>query len=129
MRGIEEFREAARFVLAMSPADQTEMVFLDSDDHLTRFANNDVHQNVAESNIEVRVRVVVGARVGVSVANSLTHSTLQATIESAIQLAQAQPENAEWPGLPEPVRPTDVPGFSEATASASPRIRARGWTG
>ncbi len=64
--------------LPCRPPTQTRPVFLDSDYHLTRFANNEVHQNVAETNIEVRVRVVVGARVGVSVANSLTHLTLPA---------------------------------------------------
>ncbi len=124
MRGIEEYRDAAQFVLSMSPADETEVLFIDSDEHLTRFANNEIHQNVAETNIEVRVRVALGQRVGVSVANGLDHATLQATIDSAIRLAQAQPDNPEWPGLPEPIRPTAVQGFVEPTASASPRIRA-----
>ncbi|MBA3531136.1 MAG: TldD/PmbA family protein [Ardenticatenales bacterium] len=125
MQGIEQLRERAEYVLSMSPADETEVVLIVSDEQLTRFANNEVHQNVAETNVEVRVRVALGSRVGLATSNSLHNDALRLLIDNAIRLAQAQPENEEWPGLPEPgAPPTDVNGFAHATASASPRIRA-----
>ena len=45
-------------VLGYSQADQTEVVYLGTESALTRFANNSIHQNVAESNHELRVRAV-----------------------------------------------------------------------
>ncbi|TMD38146.1 MAG: hypothetical protein E6J04_02405 [Chloroflexi bacterium] len=50
-------------VLGYSQADQTEVVYLGTESALTRFANNSIHQNVAESNHELRVRAVAGKRV------------------------------------------------------------------
>lgn len=125
MQGIEQMRDISRQVLALSPADETEVVLTATDEHLTRFANNEVHQNVAETNLEVRVRVALGKSVGVATGNSLEMDALQKVVDSAIRLAQAQPENEQWPGLPEPdTNFQDVPGFEPDTASASPRIRA-----
>src|SRR6266566_4526775 len=42
-------------VLSYSHAEQTEVVYLGTESALTRFANNFIHQNVAESNHELRV--------------------------------------------------------------------------
>jgi hypothetical protein len=41
-------------VLGYSQAEQTEVVYLGTESALTRFANNFIHQNVAESNHELR---------------------------------------------------------------------------
>lgn len=125
MQGIEQLRDISRQVLALSPADETEVVLVSTDEHLTRFANNEIHQNVAETNLEVRVRVALGNSVGVATGNGFEARDLQAVIDTAIRLAQSQPDNEEWPGLPEPDnRFTDVPGFEPGTASTSPRVRA-----
>ena len=53
-------------VLASSKADQTELLLTGHDSSLTRFANNVIHQNVAETNAQIRVRVAFGKRVGVA---------------------------------------------------------------
>ncbi|HEX8683090.1 MAG TPA: DNA gyrase modulator, partial [Ardenticatenaceae bacterium] len=125
MQGIEQLRDISRQVLALSPADETEVVLTVTDEHLTRFANNEVHQNVAETNLQLRVRVALGNSVGVATGNSIETASLESVIQTAIRLAQAQPENEQWPGLPEPDEHfVDVPGFEPDTASASPRIRA-----
>jgi PmbA protein len=55
-----------KHVLSLSSADETEAVLLGLDEQLTRFANNGIHQHVAETNHHLVVRAVVGRRVGVA---------------------------------------------------------------
>ena len=54
------FSEIAEAVLTASKADQTEVLALEQDESLTRFANNHVHQNVTERNVQITVRGVIG---------------------------------------------------------------------
>ena len=43
-------------------ATEAEVLLVARDPPLTRFAENQIHQNVAEQDVEVRVRVVLGRR-------------------------------------------------------------------
>jgi len=52
-------------LVACKEADQAEVLLTTSDEALTRFANNTIHQNVAERNSSLHVRVVMGKRIGV----------------------------------------------------------------
>ena len=112
-------------VLGYSQAEQTEVVYLGTDSALTRFANNAIHQNVAESNAELRVRAVVGKRVGVATTNRLDDESLRRVTAQALEIARLQPENPEFHSLPapQPIVPTN--GYSEHTASFTPEERAR----
>ena len=103
-------------VLGYSQADQTEVVYLGTESALTRFANNSIHQNVAESNHELRVRAVAGKRVGVATTNRLDDESLRRVTEQALQIARLQPENPEF---------VPAPGYSEWTARFSPEERAQ----
>ncbi|HBY98697.1 MAG TPA: hypothetical protein DEP84_32915 [Chloroflexi bacterium] len=125
MQGIDLLRELAERVLMRSPADETEVLYLGEDSSLTRFANNEIHQNVAETNLSLQVRVVVSDSVGVASTNSLRDKALDEVVDTAIKLAQVQPPHPEWPGLPRPSGvPVPVDGFVHATGSASPNERA-----
>ena len=64
-------RELLQKVLSYSHAEQTEVVYLGTESALTRFANNFIHQNVAERNYELRVRAITGKRMGVATTNRL----------------------------------------------------------
>jgi predicted Zn-dependent protease len=101
------------------------VVYLGTESALTRFANNYIHQNVAESNHELRVRAVVGKRIGVATTNRLDDNSLRNVAEQALAIALLQPENPEFHSLPipEPLRP--APGYSETTARFTPEERAR----
>ena len=57
MLGEKRVKELTDRILARSSADQTEVVVLAGDEYLTRFANSTIHQNVGETNTEVRIRV------------------------------------------------------------------------
>lgn len=112
-------------VLALSSADETEAVLLGLDEQLTRFANNAIHQHVAETNRYVVVRVARGKHVGVNATNDLSDAGLARAVENAATAAQALPENPDFPGLPEPAALPEVVAFDEATAACTPAERAR----
>jgi predicted Zn-dependent protease len=111
--------------LRYSPADQTEVVILGEDSALTRFANSYIHQNVAESNREVRVRAVIGKRIGVASTNDLSDTALQKVVESAVAIARLQPENPDFTSLPGPATYQEVKAYSQRTATCTPEERAR----
>jgi PmbA protein len=112
-------------VLGYSKAEQTEVVYLGTESALTRFANNYIHQNVAESNHELRVRAVVGKRIGVATTNRLDDDSLRGVAEQALAIALLQPENPEFHSLPiaGPLLPAS--GYSETTTHFTPEERAR----
>ncbi|MGD8737995.1 MAG: TldD/PmbA family protein, partial [Anaerolineae bacterium] len=113
-------------ILSRSTADQTEVVVIASDAYLTRFANSTIHQNVAETDAEVRIRVVLGSRVGVSATNDLSDEALDRTLAAALTIARLQPDNPEFRSLPGPQAVAPVTAYSEATARCSPEERAKG---
>lgn len=126
MLGQKRIKEIADSILSRSTADQTEVVILADDSYLTRFANSTIHQNVAETDAEVRIRVVLGSRIGVATTNNLADEALAATLENALAIARLQPENPDFKSLPGPLPIAEVSAFSQATAACSPEQRARG---
>ncbi len=125
MLGKKRIQEITDSILARSTADQTEVVILAGDEYLTRFANSTIHQNVAESNAEVRVRCVRGTRVGVASTNDLDAAALESALDRALAIALLQPENPEFRSLPAPQPIPEARSFSEATAGCSAEERAR----
>src|SRR5437870_11223970 len=112
-------------VLSYSHAEQTEVVYLGTESTLTRFANNFIHQNVAESNSELRVRAVVGKRIGVATTNRLDDESLRRVTAQALEIARISPENPEFHSLPSPQPIMAAPGYNERTAHFSAEERAR----
>ncbi len=126
MLGQKRIQEITDRILAGSPADQTEVVILAGDSALTRFANSTIHQNVAETDAEVRIRVVLGRKVGVATTNNLTDEALTRTLDTALTIARLQPENPDFQSLPGPQPIPEVTAWSEATAACTPEQRAKG---
>ena len=126
MLGEKRTQEISGSILAQSTADQTEVVILAGDVYLTRFANSTIHQNVAETDVEIRIRVVVGTRIGVASTNNLDSEALAKTLKQALTSARLQPENPDFRSLPEPQSIPQVAAYSESTADCSPAQRANG---
>lgn len=124
MLGEEKARIICHKVLSLSKADQTEVLLLGYDRQLTRFANSHIHQNVSESDVQLRVRVVIGKRVGVAVTNRLDESSMSQVVENAITIARLQPENPNFKSLPEPAPVPEIGAFDEAVFSLSPAAKA-----
>jgi PmbA protein len=115
-----------RFAEAESPT-EVEVMAMADDASLTRFANSEIHQNVAESNVQVNLRFVDGKRVGVASTNRSDDEGLRRLAEQAAAIARNQEELEDWGGLPEPTAIRDIPeGFAAATAGATPELRAEG---
>jgi len=112
-------------LVACKEADQAEVLLTTSDEALTRFANNTIHQNVAERNSSLHVRVVMGKRIGVATANSLEAQAVRAAAESACTIARFSEENPDFVSLPSAGSAPAAPhAFSESTAKISPEQRA-----
>ena len=102
MIGPEEARALARRAVELTEADEAEAVVISEASALTRFANNRIHQNVAEEDTHVSVRAVLGRRVGVASTNRADEDSLRACCAAAVAAASASPEDPAFPGLPEP---------------------------
>ena len=125
MLGQEKIRELASQILGLSKADQAEVLITTTDVGLTRFANSQIHQNVSETNVQVRVRVVYGKKIGVASSNDLAPDSLKHTVDVARSIAQLQPDNPNFKSLPAPQPIAPVNAFVERTARFSPEERAQ----
>ena len=73
-----------------STADEVEALFSGGKSALTRFANNTIHQNVAEENYVVSVRTVFGGRTARATTNKLDDESLKRVVQSSERLARVQ---------------------------------------
>ena len=120
----KDLKNLADRALALSEADQTEVVTYASNSALTRFANNYIHQNVEQQDVDLRVRAVVGKKIGVASSNDLSDEGLRSVVERALMLARHQKENTDFQSLPSPKPVPEVNAFVERTARTGPEERA-----
>ena len=126
MIGPDRAKEILEQALQASTAEQTEVMLSALDMELTRFANNIIHQNVAETDTVLSVRAVMGKRRGVATTNNLSSEGIARAVDSAKESALRQPEDPDFPGLSGPHSSDAVHAFDEDTAACSPEERARG---
>ena len=108
-------------------ATEAEALVMREDGALTRFANSQIHQNVAETNVAINLRVVRGKRVGVASSGRIDDEGLRLLAERAAAIAGVVEELPDWGGLPQPTPVADLPdAFDERTAEATPEFRAEG---
>ncbi|MEU5548718.1 metallopeptidase TldD-related protein [Micromonospora sp. NPDC047793] len=91
---------------------------------LTRFANSAIHQNVAESAVEVRLRLHLAGRTATGVGSAVSTDGLRALVERVVAATRFTPPDRGWPGL---TPPTTMPApalWDAATADAGPDERA-----
>ncbi|MBI2303811.1 MAG: TldD/PmbA family protein [Chloroflexi bacterium] len=124
MRDEKELKAMADLALAHSRASQTEVLLFVTDSALTRFANNHIHQNVAERNASLMVRAAVGRRIGVASSNIVAPQGVKDTVERAGELARLAPENPDFISLPPPAPIRSAEAYFPATARFGPQERA-----
>jgi predicted Zn-dependent protease len=126
----------------LSSADEVEVLFSGGRFALTRFANNTIHQNVAEENHVVSVRTVFGGRTARATTNKFDDESLRQVVRSSESLARVQhpdldllnmPSDDEAAGLrpgltgEAPVSTRVVPSRCfEQTAAITAELRAEG---
>jgi PmbA protein len=108
-------------------ADEAEAMVAAGESALTRFANSEIHQNVASSEVFVNLRFVRGRRVAVASSGRVDDEGIRALVDRAGSIAANVEELEDWAGLPSADPPTPIPAaWSEGTAHASPELRADG---
>jgi predicted Zn-dependent protease len=120
----QELRRIAERILRLSEADETEVAIDATTDALTRFANNVIHQNVAEQYHVISVRTVFEGRTARASTNKTDDESLRRVVAASSRLARAQPPNPDLLPMPEPQKYESVERFFEATAAATPEDRA-----
>ncbi|HEX5824293.1 MAG TPA: TldD/PmbA family protein [Candidatus Limnocylindrales bacterium] len=127
--GVDPLVTAERAVelAQVAGADEVEAVVSADEARLTRFANSEIHQNVAETNESLNLRVAIGRRVGVASSNRLDEEGLRRLAETAAAIARNSAELEDWAGLPEPTPIHELPAaWSDGTAASTPEHRAEG---
>jgi PmbA protein len=124
MLGRERVKEVLDRALSLSSADQTEALIMAEDSYLTRFANSEIHQNVAERNGTLFVRVAFGKKIGHSSTNRLGKESIAEVVKRATEIASLQRENPDFISLPGPKPIKEIPAFVKETAAVTPEMRA-----
>src|SRR5882757_412091 len=75
-----EMRRIAEKIFKLSDADETEVEIGVVTDALTRFANNTIHQNVAEQVLNVSVRTVFDGRTARATTNKTDEESLRRVV-------------------------------------------------
>ena len=125
MSNVESARTLAQRAIAAVDADEAEAVAAVGSSALTRFADNRIHQNVAERDTAVSVRAVVGKRSGVASTNRTDDESLAACGAAAATAAAASPEDPDFPGLPGPEPIEQIIRTSPSTDAFDAEERAR----
>lgn len=111
----------------LSSADEIEAIFYGGKTALTRFANNTIHQNVAEENYGVSLRTVFNGRTARATTNKLDDESLKRVVHASENLAKVQHPDPDL--LPVADANEETPQVSpsryfEQTAALTPRDRA-----
>ena len=91
---------------------------------LTRFANNAIHQNVAERRGQASVRVAVEGRTARATTNRVDAAAVGAAVAEATALARARAPDPEAVALAEGAEIAEVERWCAATARCAPGERA-----
>jgi PmbA protein len=123
-----ELREIIERVLRLAKsteAEETEVHVDEADESLTRFANNAIHQNVAEHGLTVSVRTVMDGRTARATTNRVDEDSLRGAIDASLSLAHSQPKDPRLLPVPGKQRYRKVERFARPTATLTPEDRAR----
>jgi PmbA protein len=92
---------------------------------LTRFANNTIHQHVAEQGLVVSIRTAVDGRTARVTTNRADEDALRAAVEDCLSLASHQPKDAQLLPMPGRQKYRAVRRFHPSTAALTADERAR----
>lgn len=85
-----------------SSADEIELLVSGTRSALTRFANNTIHQNMAEEVTQISLRVAFGGRTARATTNKHDDESLRRVVQSAEALARVQQDDADLLPMPTP---------------------------
>jgi predicted Zn-dependent protease len=103
---------------------EVETILSTSEQALTRFANNVIHQNVAESSSHLSVRARIDGRTARASTNRLDPVGVQRVVEEAIAITRLTEPDEESLPMAEPAEYRAIDRWSDATAQTTPQERA-----
>jgi predicted Zn-dependent protease len=98
----QRIQEIFDVVRRYSTADEIELLVTGGRHALTRFANNTIHQNVAEENYVVSVRSVMDRRTARATTNKLDDASLKRTVAAAEAITRVQQPDSDLLPMAEP---------------------------
>ncbi|MBS1876135.1 MAG: TldD/PmbA family protein [Acidobacteria bacterium] len=118
------FEVARKAALARGVRD-VELLVGETEDALTRFANNAIHQNVADRQTHASLRVAIDRRTARVTTNRLDDASIERAVDQAVEIARCLEPDPDLPDLfePEPIEP--VERYHAPTAGCTPEQRAR----
>jgi len=119
-----DIRSIAKTIFDHSGAEETEVWIGGGKNGLTRFANNEIHQNVEVEDYVVHVRVLEKRRWGTCSLNRLDEKSLAEAADTALRAARSRSEDTDLLPLPEPAPYLETDSFDPETASAGCEQRA-----
>ncbi len=111
-------------VLKYSTAEETEAMVSANSFALTRFANNTIHQNVAEEGSSLSVRVVSEGRMARASTNKFDEASIRQLCEDVLAMARLQPPDPDLLPMPGPQTYRALGRFFVETAQLTPQTRA-----
>jgi len=124
----EKAAEIFERVKRHSSADEIEAIVYGGHSALTRFANNTIHQNVAEEGYVVSVRTVFGGRTARATTNKFDDASLRQVVQASEALARVQQPDPDLLPMAEAAAAAGASGprrHFEETAALTPEDRAR----
>ncbi|MDP2384321.1 MAG: TldD/PmbA family protein [Nitrospirota bacterium] len=118
-----EFRFLSELVLQHSTGDHTLVSLHDQQSGTTRFANNQIVQNVDTRRGSLSVTVAFGRRHGTASTTDFTAGSVQEVVTRATEIAQLSPEDPEYLPPVEPQQYSTPPTTRVETALAGPARR------
>ena len=112
-----------------STVDEIEVLFSSTDFSLTRFANNTIHQNVAEVNEAASIRVAFDGKTARATTNRFDDESLKRAVQSAESIAKVQEPDPDFLPMAEASEgkgPESPSRWSDETAAITPADRAEG---
>src|SRR5689334_11658774 len=91
---------------------------------LTRFANNTIHQNVAERSSHLSIRPVIDGRTARASTNRLDAASIRAAVAEAVAITKLTEPDPDLLPLAAPESFTPAERYFAETAGASPGHRA-----
>src|SRR5215467_13566223 len=101
-----ELLDAGVRVLSRVPHGDAEVIVTQVDSSLTRFADNAIHQNVAESSMSLRLRLQHQGRVGVASTRGGVgdlDAAIDRLVDNAEEARRLAPVSEGMPPLPQPL--------------------------
>lgn len=116
-------------VKKLSSVSEVEVIFSSTNHALTRFANNTIHQNVAEVNEVVSIRVAFDGKTARATTNRFDDESLKRAVQSAEGIARVQEPDPDLLPMAGPAegKGAEIPSrWFDQTAAITPAERAEG---